>query len=285
MCDEHTEKDNEALRKSGRLSRRGFGALAGAAGMALMLPRPANAQEVTGADVTVPTPDGMCDAYFVHPAEGAHAGVVMWPDIFGLRPAFRAMGDRLAASGYAVLVPNPFYRTVAGSVVVEGEAFGESLQRLLPMARELTPERVIADATALTAWLDGQESVDAARRIGVMGFCMSGPYTIRAAAALPERVGAGASFHGGGIATAAPDSPHLLAPQTMARFLFAIAQNDDAQDPESKDRLREAFGDSAEVEVYPAQHGWVPPDGQVYDEAQAERAWARLLALFETALA
>jgi carboxymethylenebutenolidase len=285
MCDEHTQKDNERLFKSDRLTRRRLGAVAGAAGATFLLPRPANAQETMGMDVSVPTPDGTCDGYFVHPAEGAHAGVIMWPDIFGLRPAFRAMGDRLAASGYSVLVPNPFYRTAAGSVAVEGESFQDSIQRLLPMARELTPERVVADATALSAWLDGQASVDTSRKLGAMGFCMSGSFTMRAASALPDRVGAAASFHGGGIATDAPESPHLLAFQADARFLFAIAQNDDAQDPESKNRLSAAFGDTAEVEVYPAQHGWVPPDSQVHDEEQADRAWARLLALFETSLA
>ena len=148
--------------------------------------------------------------------------------------------------------------------------------------RNVTPEGVVTDATAFAGWLDGQEAVDASKKIGVVGFCMSGSYTIRAAAALPDRVGAAASFHGAGVATAAPDSPHLLAPQTKAKFLFAIAQNDDAEDPESKNRLKEAFGDMAEVEVYPADHGWVPPDSPRYDEAQAEKAWAKLLALFQT---
>ena len=160
-----------------------------------------------------------------------------------------------------------------------------AVQRLLPYMRNVTPERVVTDATAFAGWLDGQEAVDASKKIGVVGFCMSGSYTIRAAAALPDRVGAAASFHGAGVATAAPDSPHLLAPQTKAQFLFGIAQNDDAEDPESKNRLKEAFGDRAEVEVYPADHGWVPPDSPRYDEAQAEKAWARLLALFNGALA
>ncbi len=203
-------------------------------------------------DVTVPTPDGMADGYFVHPASGAHAGVIMWPDIFGIRPAFRAMGDRLASSGYAVLVPNPFYRSAAGQVTEEGEEFGAAIGRLRPMAQQLTPEAVVADATAFVEFLDAQAAVDAGRQIGTMGYCMSGSFTMRAAAALPERVGAGASFHGGGVATDAPDSPHLLVPQMDASFLFAIAQNDDESDPESKNRLREAFdaaGLPAEIEV------------------------------------
>ena len=184
-----------------------------------------------------------------------------------------------------MLVPNPFYRDVKGTVVNEDEDLSAAVQRLLPYMRNITPEGVVTDATAFAGWLDGQEAVDASKKIGVVGFCMSGSYTIRAAAALPDRVGAAASFHGAGVATGAPDSPHLLAPQTKAKFLFAIAQNDDAEDPKSKNRLKEAFGDMAEVEVYPADHGWVPPDSPCYDEAQAEKAWAKLLALFNGSLA
>jgi len=234
--------------------------------------------------VEITTPDGTVDAYFVHPASGEAPGVIMWPDIFGLRPAFRAMADRLAAEGYAVLVPNPFYRDVKGTVVGEDEDLSGAISRLMPYARNVTPDAVVTDATAYVGWLDGQEAVDTGRKIGVVGFCMSGPYTIRAAAALPDRVGAAASLHGAGVATEAPTSPHLLAPETKAVFLFAIAENDDADDPQSKERLKAAFGDRAEVEVYPANHGWVPTDSPRYDEAQAERAWSRLLALFKGAL-
>lgn len=266
-----------------RLSRRAFGALTGAAGVALFWQRPAWAATVTGADVGIATPDGTIDGYFVHPAEGKAPGVIMWPDIFGLRPAFRDMADRLAGEGYAVLVPNPFYRDAKGVVVVEGEEMSAAIQRLLPYARNLTPAAVVTDATALAGWLDAQPAVDTGRRLGTIGFCMSGGFTIRAAAALPERVGAGASFHGAGIATDAPESPHLLAPETQAQFLFAIARNDDEKDPAAKARLAEAFGDRAEVEVYPASHGWMPPDSAVHDEAQAEKGWARLLALLQGA--
>lgn len=281
MCEKDGFKPGERL----RLSRRGFGALTGAAGAAMFFGPAAWAQEVTGADVEIATPDGTVDAYFVHPAGGKAPGVVMWPDIFGLRPAFREMADRLAAEGYAVLVPNPFYRDVKGTVVSEDEELFAAIDRLLPYARNITPEGVASDATAYAAWLDEQEAVDADRKIAVVGFCMSGSYVIRAAAALPDRVGAAASFHGAGIATDAPDSPHLLAPETEAAFLFAIAENDDAEAPEAKDRLEQAFGARAEVEVYPAEHGWVPPDSPRYDEAQAERAWSRLLALLEGSLA
>lgn len=280
MCERDEFHGDERI----RLSRRAFGALTGAAGVALLWQGPAHAAEVTGADVEIPAPDGTIDAYFVHPA-GKAPGVIVWPDIFGLRPAFREMADRLAAEGYAVLVPNPFYRDARGLVVVEGEEVSAAIQRLIPFARRITPAAAVSDATAIAGWLDGQEAVDTARKLGVVGFCMSGSYTIRAAAALPERVGAGASFHGGGIATDAADSPHLLAPETSASFLFAIAQNDDAKDPESKTRLVEAFGDRAEVEVYPADHGWMPPDSASHDAAQAERGWSRLLALLQGSLA
>ncbi|MFO1142529.1 MAG: dienelactone hydrolase family protein [Amaricoccus sp.] len=269
-----------------RLSRRAFGALTGAAGVAMLWRSAAQAAEdVTGADVSITTPDGTVDAYFVHPAAGKAPGVIMWPDIFGLRPAFREMADRLAGAGYAVLVVNPFYRDAKGVVVKDGEEMSAAIQRLMPYARNLTPTAVVTDATAFAGWLDQQPAVDTGRKIGVVGFCMSGSYTIRAAAALPSRVGAGASFHGAGIATDAPDSPHLLAPETKARFLFAIAQNDDANDPASKDRLKQAFGDMAVVEVYPADHGWMPPDSARHDEAQAERGWAALLALLQGTLA
>ena len=200
----------------------------------MLLPGVARAAEVIGTDVEITTTDGTADAYFVHPASGQAPGVIRWPDIFGLRPAFREMADRLAGQGYAVLVPNPFYREVKGTVVGEDEDLSAAVQRLLPYMRNVTPERVVIDATAFTGWLDGQEAVDTSRKIGVVGFCMSGSYTIRAAAALPDRVGAAASLHGAGVATDAPDSPHLLAPQTKAQFLFGIARNDDADDPEFK---------------------------------------------------
>lgn len=269
-----------------RLSRRTFGALACATGVAMLWQgTAARAAEVAGADVEIATPDGAVDAYFAHPANGKAPGVIMWPDIFGLRPAFREMADRLAGAGYAVLVVNPFYRDARGVVVEDGEEMSAAIDRLRPFASHLTPTAVVSDATALAGWLDAQPAVDTGRPIGAIGFCMSGSFTIRAAAALPGRIGAGASFHGAGIATDAPDSPHLLAPETEARFLFAIARNDDAKDPESKTRLVEAFGDRAEVEVYPADHGWVPPDSARHDEAQAEKAWGRMLVLFEGALA
>ena len=291
MCDELTVKDNENARRSGALSRRGFTTMAGGVGLAAVLPRAANAVDVTESDVTIDTADGTADCYFVHPVEGAHAGVIVWPDIMGLRPAYRTMGKRLAEAGYSVLVVNPFYRNAVAPVIAEGESFQdpETRERLIPMAQALTPEANVTDATAFVGFLDAQPAVDTNRKIGTTGYCMGGPITMRVAAALPERIGAGGSFHGGGIATDQPNSPHLLVPQMDASFLFAIAENDDERDPESKNRLREAFdaaGLDAEIEVYEgAMHGWCALDSAVYNEEQAERAWARLLVLFENALA
>lgn len=293
MCDEHTEEDNAAfLTTTSDVSRRSFAVLAASAMAACASGQTAQGEtlEVTGADVTVTTPDGAADAFFVHPVRGRHAAVVMWPDVMGIRPAFRQMGTRLAQSGYAVLVVNPYYRAVKGEVIKTGESFADPdvRARIMPYAQAQSPTTVDTDARAFTMFLDAQPAVDPRRKIGVAGYCMSGPFTMRAAALLPDRVGAGASFHGGGLATATPTSPHLLIPKMKAGFLIAIAQNDDERDPAAKDTLRAAFATSnvaAEIEVYPAQHGWCPPDSRVYDQIQADRAWSRMLALFGTALA
>jgi carboxymethylenebutenolidase len=200
------------------------------------------------------------------------------------------MGKRLAESGYSVLVVNPFYRTKAAPVVPDGSKFSDPAVRntLMPLAGSLNATTVVTDVKAFVPWLDAQSSVDKRKKIGIMGYCMSGSYTIRGAAALPDRIGAGASFHGGGLTSKNPDSPHLLLPQTKAQFLFAIADNDDKRDPDSKTMLKEVAEKAkipAEIEVYPAAHGWCPPDGEVYDQVQAEKAWSRMLALFGKALA
>ena len=291
MCDEHTEKDvDEFLNRSG-VTRRQFGKLSAAAGLAMMLPPVANAQDVTETDVDVTTPDGVADCYFVHPSTGQHPAVIVWPDILGLRPAFRAMGERLAQSGYAVLVVNPFYRDARSPVVGEGASFGQPEIRdiVLPMARNLKAETHFTDARAIVSFLDQQAAVDTSRGIGTTGYCMGGPMVMRTVAAVPDRLGAGATFHGGGLATDADDSPHLLIPTTTAHMLHCVAANDDEDDPEAKKTLREAYAASglpAEIEVYEGTiHGWCPPDSRVYNEAQAERAWSRLLVLFESALA
>ncbi|NOT43579.1 MAG: dienelactone hydrolase family protein [Acidobacteria bacterium] len=287
MCDQnHYDEDVKAYTARGAVTRRQFGALVGA-GVVMMLPRVANAVTVTESDVTVRTPDGTADCYFVRPETGTAPGVVIWPDIMGLRPAFRQMGKRLAESGYAVLVVNPFYRQRRSPVVQPGQTFQDPAVRdvLLPLAQSLNATTHMTDARAFVAWLDQQPSVARNRKIGTMGYCMGGPMTLRTAAA-SDRVGAAASFHGGGLVTDNADSPHAVASKTTAQFLIAIAENDDQRAPDEKNVLKQTFGAKAEVEVYAgAAHGWCPPDSAVYNEPQAERAWARLTALFEKALA
>jgi carboxymethylenebutenolidase len=292
MCDENTVEDNaKFLQKAGGVSRRQFSTLTAGATLAMLLPRSASALDVSERDVKVQTPDGEADCYFVHPAVGKFPGVIIWPDILGLRPAFRLMGKRLAESGYAVLVVNPYYRSVTAPVVPQGASFQDPDTRntVMPLARSLSADTNMTDARAFVRFLDEQTAVDTARKIGTTGYCMGGPITMRTAAAVPDRIGAGASFHGGRLVTDGEDSPHLLVPQMQAQFLFAIAQNDDERDPDAKDVLRETYakaGLPAEIEVYDgAMHGWCPPDSRVYNEVQAERAWARLLVLFDNALA
>jgi carboxymethylenebutenolidase len=290
MCDERTQHDADR-REAFHVTRRQFGKMASATGLAMLFAPVANAQDVTETDVEVTTPDGTADCYFVHPAAGRHAAVLVWPDILGLRPAFRAMGRRLAQSGYSVLVVNPFYRDARSPVVEEGASFRdpEIRNKVLPMARNLNADTHFADAKAFVGFLDRQAAVDTDRKVGTTGYCMGGPIVMRTVAAVPNRLGAGATFHGAGLATDGDDSPHLLIPKTSAQMLHCIAENDDASNPEAKNILRKAYDDAAikaEIEVYAgALHGWCPPDSQVYNEAQAERAWSRMLALFETALA
>jgi carboxymethylenebutenolidase len=287
MCDqEHFDKDRTEYERLGRVTRKQFGMLLGA-GVAMMLPQVANAVSVVEADVTVPTPDGSADCYFVHPASGAAPGVLIWPDIFGLRPAFRQMGKRLAQSGYSVLVANPFYRTKKAPTADAGAA--TPIDQVRPLAQTLNATTHMTDAKAFVAWLDGQAAVAKNRKIGTQGYCMGGPIAFRTAAAVPERVGAVASFHGGGLVTDKPDSPHLQAAKSKAQFLVAIAANDDARSPNDKTIMKETFAKAdlpAEIEVYEGSaHGWCPPDSHVYNEPQAEKAWSRLLVLYGKALA
>lgn len=292
MCDEHTEQSNEELEKSGGLSRRGFG-LMSAAALAACATSPEGAVTVAEQEVEVTTADGVMDAHFAAPTSGKHPAVLVWPDIMGLRPAFRIMGKRLAESGYAVLTVNPFYRAQKGQVFdATTEKFSDPpvRQRLIALMGPATgnPENTRKDATAAVAWLDKQKQVDTRKGIGTTGYCMGGPLVMRTMAFVPDRVKAGGSFHGGGLATAAPTSPHLLVPQMKSKaVLIAVAQNDDQQDPTVKDKVKAAFDAQqipVEVEVYPAQHGWCPPDSQVFDQVQADKAWARLLATFEKGL-
>lgn len=283
MCDQdHFDED---LKKYSRRDVGTFAAAGVGLGLGMMLPRVANAAEVAESDVTIKTPDGECDAYFVAPATGAHAAVLVWPDIFGLRPAFREMGKRLAESGYSVVVVNPFYRIKKAPTAAKGAS--TAIGEVIPLARSLNAKTHVADAKAFISWLDAQPQVDKSKKIGTIGYCMGGPIVMRTAGAVPNRIGAAGTFHGGGLVTDKPDSPHLLIPKMKSQFLIAIAENDDERDPESKNVLKKAFKEAklkAEITVYPAGHGWCPPDTRVYDREQSEKAWARMLALFKTAL-
>lgn len=290
MCDDLTQKDDENFFKEKGLTRRQFVQGVAGVGVAMCLPLTANAMSVTQSYVSIKTPDGVADAYFVHPSSGQHPAVLIWPDILGLRPAFEMMGKRLAESGYSVLVVNPYYRNEAAPVVEEGASYADEATRTIvrKLADALSPETHVTDAKAFVSFLDEQASVDTSKKMGTTGYCMGGPIVMRTAAAVPERIGAAASFHGGGLVTDGEDSPHLLIPEMEAQFLIAIAENDDQRDPEAKNVLRKHFAEAdlkAEIEVYEgAMHGWCPPDSRAYNEAQAERAWSRLLATLDEAL-
>ncbi|OAN63882.1 dienelactone hydrolase family protein [Sphingomonas sp. TDK1] len=284
MCDEQTAADN--ARVLGGMTRRGFTAAAAATGVMAILPSPANAAAVKGRDVTIKTADGTADAYFVAPASGRHPAVLVWPDIMGLRPAFRQMADRLAQSGYAVLTVNQFYRSTKAPFLKAGQSFDQPEVRamIMPWRDPLTPAAITADARSFAAFLDAQPEVDTKRGLGSTGYCMGGPFVFRTAAALPGRVKAGGSFHGAPLVSEAPDSPHKLVPEMQGRYLLAIAENDDARAPGDKEALRTAFTAAAlpaEIEVYAGtMHGWCPPDSRVYNAVQADRAWDRLLKTF-----
>ncbi len=289
MCDDFTAQQEEVALAGHGLSRRTFaaagavGVLAACAGSRETQAHPALVEET----VLIPTTDGMADAFFVRPTRGRHPAVIMWPDIAGLRDAFKEMGRRLASAGYAVLVVNHYYRNarapILNSIVEWRTPDGQA--RLKPMIAAISADGVKRDAKAFVAWLDGQKAVDSHRGIGVQGYCMTGGFAIYSAVAAPDRVRAAASFHGGGLVSDKPDSEHRLLGLTKASFLFAIARNDDANAPGDKDALRAAADVAhrpAEIEVYRADHGWCTLDAPVYDKAEADRAWARLLVLYKT---
>ena len=299
MCDDFTLADDAEWQALRRVSRRGFGL--GAAGLAAAVPLAgcmangdadqgpaANGSasvDIVERAVAIATSDGQADAIFFHPAKRKHAAVLVWPDIMGLRDSFRDKGRQLARAGYAALVVNHYYRSGAAPVLPAGTNFTDPAARakLQPMGKLLDPAAYARDTRAYVAWLDAQKAVDIKRKIGTVGHCMTGSTTIRAAAAVPDRIGVAASMHGGGLATDAPDSPHRLIGSTKAALLIAIAQNDDARDPAAKTKLREACdtaGRSCEIEVYPANHGWTVADSPAYDPAQAERAFQRQLAFY-----
>ena len=277
-----------SIRQTQPLSRRGFAALSVGAGLASA--GRALAADVVETDVTVKTADGTCDAALFHPpGQGHWPGTVIFTDILGLRPVFRDMGRRLAALGYTVLVPNPFYRTHKAPVIEGPFDFSkpEDRARLGPLTAPLSRQTAVTDCTAYIAFLDGLKTVNRKKKIGVSGYCMGGPFTMVAAAVAPDRVGAAGSFHGGGLVTSTPDSPHLLVPKMKAAFYLGIARNDDQRQPDAKDKLREAFAAAklaATVEVYPADHGWCVKDNPTYDAASAERAWANLASLYARVL-
>jgi carboxymethylenebutenolidase len=272
------------------LSRRDFAALSGATTVVAMAGE-AQAAEVVEIDATIKTADGNCDAALYHPAgKGKWPAVLIWPDALGLRPAFRDMGKRLAAQGYVVLVPNPFYRSRPAPVFTGPFDFGNADDRakLAVIRAPLTPDAVARDATTFVAYLDAQKVTNRKAKVGVQGYCMGGPMTMQTAAALPARVGAGGSFHGGGLVTDKADSPHLLVPKIKAQFYFGVAANDDKAQPTAKDALKAAFEavkGSAKIEVYSdAMHGWCVPGSAIYNQVAAEKAWGELLALYKRAL-
>jgi carboxymethylenebutenolidase len=284
MCDiDHFEEDRKYAESRGWITRKEFGMMLGAGIFAL--PKVANAVTVTDAEVEIKTPDGTADCYWVHPATGTAPGVIVWPDIFGLRPAMRQMGKRLAESGYSVLVVNPFYRAQKGTTT--GTAATIQMGAMRPLMQALNETTHLTDAKAFVAWLDQQASVAKNRKIGTQGYCMGGPIAFRTAVA-SDRVGAVASFHGAALVSTAANSPHTQAAKTKAQFLVAIAEGDDRGAPNDKTTMKDTFakaGLSAEIEVYPAAHGWCPPDTNVYNQEAAEKAWTRLLALYSKALA
>ena len=292
-----TEKHDLENVQTANLSRRDFIARSVAAGLVAATGQSfAAALDVVESDVTVKTPDGTCDAAFIHPASGAYPGVIIWPDAGGLRPSMRDIGKRIAADGYSVLVPNPFYRvskspqfTTTANLDFDDKDLMAKIGMLMSSVQAAGAAE--KDAVAYVAFLDAQRPVDKTKKIGTQGYCMGGALVVRTAATVPDRIGAGASFHGGGLVTDKPDSPHLLAPKIKANMYFGIAANDDQRQPDAKDKLKESFskvGVPVEIEVYPARHGWCVPDMPVengaplYDKAQAERAWAKLVALYKT---
>ena len=282
---------------SSELSRRDFVALS-VAGLAATAAVGAAGHDVTETEVVIQTPDGSCDCAFIYPSTGAHPAVIIWPDAFGLRVSMREMAKRLAVAGYSVLVPNPFYRVAKSPVFGDISKFSFSnptdRNKLTPLMGSIGADGAAErDAVAFVAWLDKQKAVDTSKKIGTQGYCMGGPLVFRTAAAVPNRIGAVGSFHGGGLVTDTPNSPHLLIPKTRARFYLGIASNDDQRQPDAKDKLRDAFkkaGRSADMKVYKSLHGWCVPDmpadanGPIYNQAEAEEAWGKLMALYKTSL-
>ncbi|MEQ8733446.1 MAG: dienelactone hydrolase family protein [Rhodospirillaceae bacterium] len=292
MSDELIDLDcDEQCFSTKPITRRTFGiGTVAAAGLVSGAGTTSAALPVTETDVMIETPDGTCDAVFFHPTEGKHPGVLKWPDIRGLRDAFRDMGRRLAGEGYAVLVPNPFYRDGPAPLPGPDFNFATDRQMVMGLMGNLVAEGAAErDATAFVNWIDKQDAVDTAKKMGTTGYCMGGPLTMRTAAHVPNRIGAAGSFHGGGLVTDRPSSPHLMIPKMQVSYHVAIAADDDSKEPDAKNVLRAAFDDAgvpATIEVYEgALHGWCVPDSSSYNEVQAERAWSTLMDLFKSTIA
>jgi carboxymethylenebutenolidase len=295
MADEKHDSEKREEEVSD-LSRRGFIATAVAAGVVAATGKTAEAaMEVVETDGMIKMPDGMADAAFFHPTNGSHPGVLIWTDAFGLRPSMRAIGKRISAEGYSVLVPNPYYRMAKGLVFDNVPSFNFTNQadmaKLQPLMGSVNaPGNPEKDAAAYIAWLDAQKQVNKNKKVGTQGYCMGGPLVVRTCAALPDRVGAGGSFHGGNLVNDTPASPHLLAPKVKAKMYFGVASNDDMRQPDAKDKLKAAFT-GAEVEVYKSKHGWCvsdmpsDADGPIYNMTDAEHAWGKLVALYKAGLA
>jgi carboxymethylenebutenolidase len=299
MIDDERQNSEIQNETNSDVSRRDFIAMSVAAGIVAATGSASAAMPVSETDVTIKTPDGMCDAAFIHPTAGSHPGVIIWADAFGLRPTMRDIGKRIAAEGYSVLVPNPFYRVAKAPVLEEDKVrsfnFQTDMAKIQPLMASINaPGAAEKDAVAFVAFLDSQSQVNKSKKIGTQGYCMGGPLVVKTCAAAPNRVGAGGSFHGGGLVTDKPDSPHLLASKIKARMYFGIASNDDMRQPDAKDKLKESFAAAhvpAEIEVYSSKHGWCVADmphdasGPIYDMTDAERAWGKLVALYKAALA
>ncbi len=286
MCDDFTAADgNGALARTG-LTRRALTAIGAAAVLTTYAQQSlASTGTLDEHMVDVETPDGKADAFYVHPAKGRYPGVIFWPDALGLREAKKVMARRLAAEGYAVLVVNPYYRNVRAPLDMDFAAMltPAGRQKIGPFMPSLTPDAISRDAVAYVAFLNAQAAVDVKRGVGVQGYCFGGPLAIRTAAAVPDRVKAAATFHGGGLVTDKLDSPHHLLGQTHAAFLIAVARNDDQKAPDDR-RVFQAAAETAkrsvEVEVYAGDHGWCVPDAPSYNPDEASRAFGRLLALY-----
>lgn len=290
MCNRKTLETEAASRQSLAISRRDFTLAGFSAAAVALLPTSAHAMQTEGSMVSVSTPDGVADCFLARPTSGTHPGVILWPDFMSLRHAYEQLAHSLASEGYAVLAVNQYYRQ-AKSPIVQKVDFKDkdTMGRVSKLLEALQESQVASDAKSFVSYLDAQAFVDKKRKIGTMGYCLGGGFAFETAIAVPERVGAIASFHASGLVSKNPDSVHLRVPRTRAQALIAIAEDDDKREPEAKSVLQQAYADArlpAEIAVYPGTvHGWCTPDMTAYfNPKQAQAAWGRLLALLDRAL-